>query len=163
MNEDNRDIDRLLQANVEGQLARIDWDRFNEAVLKRLATAGLRRRSRTKYIGSLAVAAGLVLTAGVLVAVVMRLREPSRPTSRSEGRATVSIQEPARGAGTAIVVLGDNRSGEVVVRCEVTLMDSSGPQQDKQTQPSWCLVARRAPSSSGNARNSDGTNIPCLF
>jgi hypothetical protein len=161
MNEDNRDIDRLLQANVEGQLADIDWDRFHEDVGKRLATAGLHRRSRVKYTGPLAAAAGFILAAGVLVAVVAWLRAPTHVADGPESRITVSIQEPLRGAGAAAVVLAGNGKG--ITRCEVTLIDSKGPQQNEQVPTSWCIVARREPSSSRNVRSSDRVDIVRLF
>jgi len=159
MNDDNRDIDRLLQANVEGQLARVDWERLNEDVLKRLATAGLRHRPRTKYLRPLAIAAGLIVTAGVLVAIVLRLREPAPPASGAPGRATVSLLESAAGAGTATVVLG----GTQVARCEVTLIDSSGPPTEEPASSRWCLVVQGETSPVESRRRPGKYRMPILI
>ncbi|MBN1359816.1 MAG: hypothetical protein JW993_04455 [Sedimentisphaerales bacterium] len=158
MNDGNHDIDKLLQANVEGQLERFDWDRLGDDVSKRLAAVGLRPRSRPKYLGPLAVAAGLVLAAGVLVVVIGRLQESEPVPSSSPGRATVSIQETADGAGSATVMPAADR----VVRCEVMLLDSDRPPADRQAQASWCIVARPASSQVESARRGQ-TNILCLF
>ncbi len=138
MNRDNDDIDRLLQANVEGQLSRIDWDRFGDQVAKRLATVTLRRRSRTRYFGPLAIAAGLALVAGVLVATVARRHEP---------------------ATTATVVFGSERDA----RCDVTLIDSDMVQADESRQSQWCIVVRHESPPNESGRRRDRMNIACLF
>ena len=121
MNRDNDDIDRLLQANVEEQLDRLDWDRFSEDVAKRLATVTLRRRSRIRYLGPLAVAAGFVLVAGLLVTIVARRGERTTTTT---------------------VVFDSERHS----RCEVTLIDSEAMQTDEPKPSSWCIVVRHESS-----------------
>lgn len=159
MNDDTHDIDRLLQANTEEQLARLDWDRFGDDVSKRLATIGFRPRPRARYLGPLAVAAGLLLTTGVLVAVIVRLREPEPVPSSSPGRATVSIQESGEGTGSATVAPAADRA----VRCEVTLLDSGAPSTDRHTRGSWCVIARRAPCADDPGRTGSRANIVHLF
>jgi hypothetical protein len=138
MNRDHHDIDKLLQANVEGQLSRIDWDRFGGDVAKRLATAELRRRSHSRYFGPLAVAAGFVLAAGVLVAVVVTRHGPTT---------------------TATVVFGSERGA----RCDVTLIDSEVAQAEEPRQSSWCIVVGHELPSKESGRQSDRMNIACLF
>jgi hypothetical protein len=138
MNRDHHDIDKLLQANVEGQLSRIDWDRFGDDVAKRLATAELRRRSHSRYFGPLAVAAGVVLAAGVLVAVVVTRHGPTT---------------------TATVVFGSERDA----RCEVELIDSEAVQADEPRQSSWCIVVGHESPSKESGRPGGRTNVACLF
>ena len=156
MNKDKHDIENLLQANVEEQLSRLDWNRFEDKVAKRLATAELRPRRRRRLFGPLAVAAGFMLVVSILVAVVLRLGESP---ADSGSYVSVSFEGRSGGAGSATVVL----SGRAVVRCEVTLLDSDMPQTPEPTSPSLCIVARRAEPSGQSGRRSSRTNIACLF
>lgn len=156
MNEGKHDIDRLLQANVEGQLAHIDWNRFGNDISKHLAAVELRHRPRRRYLGPLAAAAALVLAAGVLVVVLVGQRESAIPTSTVPGRATVSLEDPG---GIATVILGRDS----VARCNVTLIDSNGSSPAAAAPSSWCLVVRHEASSDGPDRRRDRESIAYLF
>ncbi len=158
MNQKNRDIDSLLQENVERQLAHIDWDRFGDDVLKRLAAVGLEGRSRVKHIVPLAVAAGLVLAAGVLVTCLILQRDPSV----APGRATVSMQETPQGAASATVVFSDDGATSTT-RCEVTLIDSNGSPADESAESRWCIVVKSVASPARSSRHRDRENTLCLF
>ena len=76
MNQDHRDIDRLLKTNVEDQLAGLDWDRFARRAAGRLAAADLQSRSGRPVVRSLAVAAAVLLIVGGVAVVVSNLKAP---------------------------------------------------------------------------------------
>lgn len=156
MNEDKHDIDKLLHANMAGQLAGLDWDRFDDEVCNRLATIELRHRPRPRYLAPLAVAAGLVLVAGALIAMFVK---PHEQAISSSGRADVSFPGPAARSRAVTVLL----EGQPVTRCEVTLLDSTAPQTDERTSPSWCMVVERAAPSRESDRRRNDADLARLF
>lgn len=148
MNEDHRDIDRLLKANVERQLAGFDWDRFAGRLGQRLAADDLQGRSRLSA-GRLLVAAAAIILVGVVAVVVVRpLEGPIGKTM--PGRATVVIGSPARDGA--------------VRRCDVHIHSPAEPKPDDTTRrPSWCIVAGRELPQVDSDDERNLASLACLF
>ncbi|MHC4518746.1 MAG: hypothetical protein ACYTAS_09180 [Planctomycetota bacterium] len=150
MNQDNRDIDKLLKANVEGQLTDFDWDRFTRSVAGRLAPGDLRSRSGHPVARSLAVAAAILLAVGAVAVVLLNLKTPSSDTAPRAGRATVVIAGPAAEKG-----LG---------HCEVRIHSSAQPTPDDAAKhPRWCIVTRHESPAANGGDDRDWAGLACLF
>jgi len=150
MNSDPRDIDRLLKANVEGQLADFDWDRLQRRVAGRLAAADLQPRRTGPVVRSLAVAAGILLVAGVATVVFLNLKSPGRVPPPEPGRATV--------------VLAAGTPERTVTRCEIRIHSPAKPAPEKAAKrPSWCIVTVPEPLVTNGAYERELASLACLF
>ena len=150
MNRDNRDVDRLLKTNVDGQLTGFDWDRLAQRVGHRLAADEFRRRSSRPVICSLAVAATVVLIVGIVVFVLLHRETPNLEPIPISGRATVVIarRDAEKGAG----------------RCEVTILSPTTPKSEEAAgRPSWCIVTTPQPLPVSVSRERDSSSLACLF
>jgi hypothetical protein len=150
MNQDNRDIDELLKANVERQLADFDWGRLARSVAGRLAASDLRSRSVHSVARSLVVAAAILLVLGVAAVVLLNLKTPISNTSPGPGRATVVI------AG---------RTAEMRVgHCELRIRSAAKPTaNDAANRPRWCIVTKHEPPTVDVGYDRDVANLACLF
>jgi len=135
MNKEDRDIDALLRASVERQLASFDWEGLGRGIDKRVTTAGARFRSWIQYGRWGAIAAGIALTAGVLIFAMTSATGPG-----SAGEAKVAMIESAYATGTAQVSF---KPAEEPVRCEVTILPSGRPREQDRTRASWCIIAKQ--------------------
>ncbi|UCD49866.1 MAG: hypothetical protein JSW27_20345 [Phycisphaerales bacterium] len=150
MNQDHRDIDRLLKANVEQQLADFDWDKLARSVGRRLATGDLRRRRGRPVVRAFAVAAAILLVVGVAAVVLLNRKTPNADTASGPGRATVVIARRAAEKG--------------VGRCDVRIHDAVKPTPDDTAQrPRWCVVTLPEPASDDIGHDRNRASLACLF
>jgi hypothetical protein len=159
MSTEDRDIDALLRRNVERQLDDFDWEGLSRGIHGRLAAAGARSGSWNQYGRWLAMAAGIALTAGVLI-LAMIAATGRGPTGSTPGEAKVTMTESAHPAGTAQVSFARM---ERPVRCEVTIHASDTPRQESRARASWCIVARQERSVEKYRNDRDASDVLYLF
>ena len=150
MNQDNRDIDRLLKANVEEQLAGFNWNRLARSVAGRLAAGELRTRSGLPLARWLAAAAAILLVVGTVAVVLLNVKTPNGDTSPGPGRAIVVIarRSAEKGAG----------------HCTVRIHSSVKPTPDDAgKRPSWCIVTRHESPAANGGDDKDWAGLACLF
>jgi len=159
MSTEDRNIDALLRRNAERQLGDFDWEGLSRGIHGRVATAGARPGAWNQYGRWLAMAAGVALTAGVLI-LAMIAATGRGPNSSAPGEAKVTMIEATYAAGTAQVSFART---EAPVRCKVTMHASDTPRQENRAAASWCIVAKQA-SPMGTRRSSpDSSDVLCLF
>jgi hypothetical protein len=157
MNDKGRDIDALLRRNIERQLADFDWAGLRRGIGGRLMTAGARSGSWNRYGRWVAMAASIVLTAGVLTPVMIRVARPGGPPV---GNAIVAMVETTRPAGSAQVSFSP---AQRPARCEVEILPSDKPRQQNGARASWCIIAKQEPSIERRHNGRDASDVLCLF
>jgi len=159
MNRKDHDLDTLLRQNAERQLAKFDWEEFGRRMDRRVTTAPAWSRSWNRYDKWVALAAGIALTAGVLIFAIPEATGPGRVAS-VQGEAKVTMIETTRPRGTAQVSF---TRAERPVRCELRILTSDKPRQESQTPARWCIVAGQGLSAEKHRNGGDASDILCLF
>jgi hypothetical protein len=149
MKQDNRDIDKLLKANVQDQLAHFNWDRFTTRVAGRLAANDLQSRSRWPGTRFFIAAAAVVLVGVVVTIVLTNSKTPSGDPTPMPGRATVVMAERATEKG--------------VGRCEIRIHTSETPPENTEKRTSWCIVTVPEPLAEDVGYRRNLVNLACLF
>lgn len=158
MSPKDRDMDALLRRNVERQLEDFDWEELRRRIGGRVTTVSAQSRSWNRYGKWAAIAAGVTLTAGVLILATISSTRPE-PDHAAVGEAKVAMIETARAPGTAQV----SERVEKPARCEVRILTPDGPRQKSQTQTRWCVIAVREISAEKDHHRRDASDVLCLF
>jgi len=159
MSRKDHDIDALLRQNVDRQLADFDWSGLRRNIAGRVTSAGVQSRPRILYPAWVAMAAGVVLAAGIIVfAMTMTWKPKSGETAA--GWANVVMTEGTSPMGTAQVALTD---APPAARCEVHIIASDKPQQQDRARASWCIIAGQKPVVADPRNGRDSRDIVCLF
>jgi len=161
MNQDHRDIDRLLKTNVKRQLAGFDYDRFADRVARRLATDDLKRRPDRPILRSLAVAAGIVLGLAALTLILSHLRASRVDVTGRSGTAKVVTE--ASKSGRATVTMAHRQTDAKRGRCVVQIHATAKPSEEVEKPTRWCLVTLPEPLAEDIAPDRDTMNLACLF
>ncbi len=149
MNENEREVDKLLQNNVRELLSGFDWDGQAEATTWCLAGC---ERGRIRRVGPWATAAAFVLGIGLLIGAVVMLKGVTQRPQATSGWAKVSLAQPL--AGKATVSLVETARG-ARGKCELIPAPPRVSAESKLSRPSWCVVVGPEPSADDRERQSD--------
>jgi hypothetical protein len=159
MNENNRDVDTLLRRNVDQQLEDFDWEGLRRGIGSRLVRTDAACRILRLSGPWVAVAAAVALTAGLIVLAVI-CRSGSEAQDVVPGQADVAMIETTHVPGMARVsLLPVEKSGQ----CEVRILPSDQPRQERGTEASWCIVVGQDSLPERRSGGRDASDVACLF
>jgi hypothetical protein len=156
MSRDGRDVDEFLQTHVQNLLSQVDWDELNTAITQRLDACGHRRR----LIPPWAVAAGIVLAAGVLIGAVTGLKHFTWRHPAATGWAEVSVSDPSVGKATVSIV---GTVPQTRGTCELIPSERRIPAESNPSRPGWCIVVGAEPPADDSRRQDDVKDIMHLL
>jgi hypothetical protein len=148
MSEDERDVDKLLQSHVQNVLSQFDWDELGNGITRRLDTCDRRPRLARPW----AIAAAVVLAAGVLIVAVAGLKHVVWRHQATTGWAKVPLSDSPAGKAT-VTLLGT--APQARGTCELIPSARRVPDESKPSRPSLCVVVGQESSGEGNSREDD--------
>jgi len=172
MKERKEKIDLIIERNTAEQLAGVDWDKLNEAILSRLDKVERGKISAIRFPAAFKIAASFAVAAAVILAVVMfKTRQPEGVQLqgndraivkfiKTKGSASVEIKDVGPGA-LAMVSLG--RGDRKIARCEVKIIDLNGDLEKETVRASWIIIRKSQPLYADNGFSRDMRDIICLF
>jgi len=185
MNQKKEKIDVLLEHNAAGELEKVDWDRLNAAIAKRLDNAQQRNLMFVQFIGILKMAALFAATVSIIVSAVIYKGEKTlgikvdkgkyaavRLENSPKGSASVRIEDIAVRARTR-VEMGSVTSGKAVVstmqessalaKARVDIIDTGEDFSKKRGRAAWIIISRPVRVYADNGVSDYERDVLCLF
>jgi len=144
MKNEREKVDLLLEKNAAEQLAKVDWEGLNAAILSRLDQAGPIETSAIGFPTVFKIAAGVAAAAVILVALVVRTDKPSALRLPNGGTAVVNFIEAKGSASIEIVGTSEGRG-------------------KSSTRAAWIIISRPEPMYADNGESRDTMDLICLF
>jgi len=185
MNQKKEKIDVLLEHNAAGELEKVDWDRLNAAIAKRLDNAQQRNLMFVQLKGILKMAALFAATVSIIVSAVIYKGEKTlgikvdkgkyaavRLENSPKGSASVRIEDIAVRARTR-VEMGSVTSGKAVVstmqessalaKARVDIIDTGEDFSKKRGRAAWIIISRPVRVYADNGVSDYERDVLCLF
>jgi hypothetical protein len=164
-------IDLLLARNADEQLSKVDWNKLNSTISRRLDKTQQTKTYRIGLPSVFKIAAGVAAAAAVVLITLMM--KPESPADmklgngrtamvefiESKGSASVEIKG-ASGRSHVIVDIGRDR---MLAKCNVKIIDSNGSRKQNDTQAAWIIISRPEPLYPDNGVNRDMMDVIYLF
>jgi len=172
MKEKKDKIDLLFERNAAEQLAGVDWDVLNRAILGWLDQADRRKTSAVRYPRIIKSAAALAAVAAVVLIAVMVGTDRRRGVQLEEGGGAVvkfikaegsAVVEIKQASAKARVEIEIGRGERKVAICDVKITDLNGDLKKEVGRASWIIISRPEPVFAHNGNSRDIMSMICLF
>jgi len=172
METEKERIDLLFEKNVEEQLAKVDWDKLNGAILSRLDEAQPSKASGRRYPTIFKIAAGVAAAAAVVFIAVMVRTEKPMDLQLEDGRhAVVKFIETTGSASVEIIgtsgrsqVLVDiGHSRGEIAKADVEIIDQNGEGKENGSRAAWIIIRMPEPVLADNGANGYMRDLIRLF
>jgi len=172
MKKEKEDIDLLLERNANEQLAGVNWDGLNSAILDRLNQADQSKTYAINYRRVFKIAAGVAAAAAlVFIAVMVRTDTPTTVRFENRGRAEVKFSESkgsasvkiedASAKAAAVVDLGGSQ--RKVAKCDIKIIDDGVDKEKNGSRAAWIIIRVPEPVLADNGISKDENDFACLL
>ena len=171
MENEKEKIDLLFEENANEQLAKVDWDELNTAILSRLDEAHRGKTSGRRYATVFKIAAGVAAAAVVFIAVMVRMEKPMDLQFKDGQRAVVKFVETKGSASVEIISrsgrsqvlvdIGYARTG--IAKADVEIIDQNGERKENGSRAAWIIIRMPEPALADNGANGHLRDLIRLF
>ena len=170
MEKEKEKIDLLIEKNVAEQFSKINWDRLNSQISKKLDEARRDSVPAGKFPIIFKIAAAIAIAAGLTIAVMMipgkqpgTTPENSRIVTaeliKNKGSASVEIIEASGRTKVTVEI----EPKQAIAKSEVEIIDTGEMQKENNTQASWIIITRPVRAYADNGEYKDMMDIMFLF
>jgi len=172
MEKEEEKIDLLFERNVEEQLAGVDWDKLNAAILARLDEVHRGKTSAQRYPTIFKIAAGAVAAAAVVFIAVMVGTEKPMDLQFEDGQhAVVKFVETKGSASVEIIGTGGRSkvlvdigpSATSIAKAHVEIIDQNGERKENGSRAAWIIIRMPEPALADNGANGHLRDFIRLF
>jgi len=185
MNEKKEKIDVLLERSAAKELERVDWDRLNASIAKRLDEAQQRKLLLVRFKWILKTAALFAAAVSIIVSAVIYERQRSsgikiergtyaavRLESSTKGSASVRIDDIAKRACTTVeiarvpsakAVVSTMQESSALAKARVDIIDTGEDFRKKRGRAAWIIISRPVRVYADNGVSNYERDLLCLF
>jgi hypothetical protein len=174
MKDEREKIDFLLRRNTTKQLEKVDWDKLNTAISKKLDEAEGNKLYAKKYTALFRIAAGIAAAAVIIfIAVTVKTEPPRTAKFEYHGNAVVTLIDKKGTAATNIkqahsrsqIIISFDDNSRKLAKCDIKITDSNGDLKKDSDQPMWIIISKseQTVADNGYNGNEEELDLICLM